>query len=154
MENRVASGLPSGSSFSISVGNGGLGSTNRNNTGENGTASIFDQGGFYEIVAGFGGGGGSDGRDPRDEDDDDDDDDENDRVLNIAARNGNPGSASNFNASSIGFSIVSSALYGGSGGGGGLGGANGDNARNEDRGGNGAIGRSFLTFDINLNRVC
>lgn len=177
--NRLTLGLPAGASFPISVGNGGRGSTNRNNPGENGTQSSFDQGGYYEIIAGSGGGGGSDGEEDNDDDDNDDDDgDENDRIMNRAARNGNPGSASSFRASSIGFSIVSSALYGGSGGGGGhsgaggnanfrnggnanrhsggggggLGGNNGANAVDEERGGNGANGIQFSTFDISLNR--
>jgi hypothetical protein len=150
-------GLAAGRSFSIVVGNGGEGSSVKNEKGENGLESRFDFGGDYQIVAGAGGGGGSD--------------DNN-------ADDGNPGSGSSYNSSTTGFSIISSEIYGGSGGGGGhngnrgngsfrnggnaadhsgaggggLSGNNGSNAANDDRGGDGANGKRFSTFDITLNR--
>jgi hypothetical protein len=150
-------GLAAGTSFSIVVGNGGEGSSVEIEKGKNGLESRFDFGGDYQIVAGAGGGGGSD--------------DNN-------ADDGNPGSGSTYNSSTTGFSIISSEIYGGSGGGGGhggnrgngsfknggtasdhsgaggggLGGNNGSNAIDDVRGGNGANGRRFSTFDITLNR--
>jgi hypothetical protein len=160
VETITPTGLPAGSSFPIVIGDSGKGSSSRNQKGENGFESLFDFGGDYEISASGGGGAGSD--------------DTNSGRQN---RQGNSGLGSSYNTATIGFSIVSSALYGGSGGGGGHQGnggngsqrnggdaddhsgaggggliGNGSNAQDDEEGGNGGNGRQFSTFDITLNR--
>ena len=156
VEARFTEGLAAGSSFPIVIGDGGEGSTDKKQRGEDGFESRFDFGGDYQIRAGGGGGGGSD--------------DNN-------ADNGNDGQPSSYNTGTLDFSIISGILLDGSGGGGGhdgdrgngygnggradkhsggggggLSGNNGQNAPNDDDGGIGANGRRFSTFDITLDR--
>lgn len=93
VEANFPDGLPSGTSYTIVIGNGGNGggSTNPTRPSEDGGNTTFDLGGDYEIIAGGGGGGGY-------------------RSSNAA----NDGIASSINTLT-GFSA--SALIGGSGGG-------------------------------------
>jgi hypothetical protein len=152
----TSSGLPGGTSFSIEIGEGGAGSTDQDDTGQDGGESRFDFGGNYEMIAGSGGGGGSDDN---------------------AAEDGNDGQASSLNTGTTGFSIVSGINFNGFGGGGGhdgaggngfrnggnadkhsgaggggLSGNDGQDAPNDDDGGDGATGRRFSDFDITLDR--
>ncbi|SMD45726.1 hypothetical protein SAMN00777080_4388 [Aquiflexum balticum DSM 16537] len=154
VEDRLVEGLPAGTNFEVLIGNGGLGSTNAEDQGQDGGDSTFDPGGLYEIIAGGGGGGGSE--------------DEGD---------GRNGRTSIFNSTTVGFSSL--LLRGGSGGGGaddedggngqsnggnggdseeeesggGGGGASGNGQDSDDEdGGNGGAGLQFSSFDILLNR--
>jgi hypothetical protein len=151
-----SSGLPAGASYSIEIGEAGLGSTNRDDKGVDGAETRFDFGGDYETIAGGGGGGGSN---------------------DSAAENGNPGLVSSYNIGTGSFSIISGINFNGSGGGGGhdgdggngygvggnankhseaggggLSGDDGESAPNDDDGGDGTKGRRFSDFDITLDR--
>lgn len=154
VEARLVSGLPAGSIFQIQVGSGGSGATIDNVKGLQGSNSIFDQGGLYQIIAGGGGGGGSENN-----------------------PEGGIGLISSRNLTTLGFSTF--LLRGGSGGGGADGedGGNGQNGAgnggdsNEDEsggggggvsgngldsdgneGGDGGLGLQFSSFDILSNR--
>ncbi|MCR9015113.1 T9SS type A sorting domain-containing protein [Aquiflexum gelatinilyticum] len=156
VEDRIVTGLPVGTNFEVLIGNGGMGSTDEEEEGQDGGDSTFDLGGLYEIIAGGGGGGGS-----QDEGD------------------GLNGRTSVFNSSTVGFSSL--LLRGGSGGGGaddedGGNGSNGagnggesedneaggggggassngqDSDEDDEEGGNGGAGLQFSSFDISLNR--
>lgn len=154
VEDRIVTGLPVGTNFEVLIGNGGIGSTDEDEEGQDGGDSTFDLGGLYEIIAGGGGGGGS-----QDEGD------------------GLNGRTSVFNSSTVGFSSL--LLRGGSGGGGaddedggnglngagnggdsdedesggGGGGASGNGQdSDEDEGGSGGVGFQFSSFDLSLNR--
>jgi hypothetical protein len=155
-EDRIVTGLPAGTNFEVLIGNGGIGSTNEDEDGQDGGDSTFGLGGLYEIIAGGGGGGGS-----QDEGD------------------GRNGRTSVINTLTVGFTSL--LLRGGSGGGGadeedggngrngaGNGGESEDNEaggggggassngqdsdEDDEEGGNGGAGLQFSSFDISLNR--
>lgn len=154
VEARLVTGLPAGSIFQIQVGSGGSGASVDNVKGLQGSNSIFDQGGLYQIIAGGGGGGGSENN-----------------------QEGGIGLTSSRNLTTLGFSTF--LLRGGSGGGGADGedGGNGQNGAGNggdsddeesggggggvsgngldsdgDEGGDGGLGLQFSSFDIVSNR--
>ncbi|MDG1278122.1 MAG: hypothetical protein P8O16_12640 [Algoriphagus sp.] len=152
VEETLSEGLPANSVFSILVGDGGNGSTDRDNRGENGTRSSFDLGESYEIIAGGGGGGGSDGSGNIDEGAPGD----NSSIatttglepVNSMLLNGSDGGAAHNEDNPDGSNGGNGDSHSGGGGGGADG--NGENAPNNENGGDGGDGLSILDFD---NRI-
>jgi hypothetical protein len=120
---RFPFGLPASSTFDILIGEGGNGSTSRNQRGGSGGSTSFDLTGDYEVISGGGGGGGSDHNSGND-----------------SNRSGSNGSVSSFKTETAGFINVGSRLFGGSGGGAGhgsnspgIGNSNGKNGGRADK---------------------
>jgi hypothetical protein len=114
---RLPLGLPASSTFDILIGEGGNGSSSRNQRGESGNTTSFDLAGDYEVISGGGGGGGSD---------------------HDSGRSGSNGSVSSFKSGTAGFINVGSRLFGGSGGGAGHGSNSPGNGNSNGKNGGGA----------------
>lgn len=132
---RFPFGLPASSTFDILIGEGGNGSTSRNQRGGSGGSTSFDLTGDYEVISGGGGGGGSDHN-----------------SGDNSNRNGTNGVISSITTATPSFTVVSSRLFGGSGGGAGhgsnspgIGNSNGKNGgRADDHAGGGGGGAASV----------